>query len=130
MTQLTSAISAATKSAATTTPATTRWTGFSSLTSRSRSLPLRTPKNDQTTASSVRTSDAVPHPGRRKASPLRTLLAVVWSFFGVRKSKDLERDVSELNPLHLVVAGVVVAALFVGALIALVNWVIKSGVAA
>jgi hypothetical protein len=75
-------------------------------------------------------SEAVPHPGRRKASPLRTLLAVVWSFFGVRKSKDLERDVSELNPLHLVVAGVLVAALFVGALVALVNWVIKSGVAA
>ena len=72
----------------------------------------------------------VAHAGRRKASLLRTLLAVVWSFFGVRKSKDLERDVSELNPLHLVVAGVVVAALFVGALIALVNWVIKSGVAA
>jgi hypothetical protein len=78
----------------------------------------------------VTTSDAVPHPGRRKASPLRTLLAVVWSFFGVRKSKDLERDVGELNPLHLVIAGIVVAALFVGALIALVNWVIKSGVAA
>jgi hypothetical protein len=72
----------------------------------------------------------VAHAGRRKASPLRTLLAVVWSFFGVRKSKDLERDVGELNPLHLVVAGIVVAALFVGALIALVNWVIKSGVAA
>jgi len=72
----------------------------------------------------------VAHPGRRKASLVRTLLAVVWSFFGVRKSKDLERDVSELNPLHLVVAGIVVAALFVGALIALVNWVIKSGVAA
>ena len=70
------------------------------------------------------------HPGRRKASLVRTLLAVVWSFFGVRKSKDLERDLSELNPLHLVVAGIVVAALFVGALIALVNWVIKSGVAA
>ena len=75
-------------------------------------------------------SDVVAHPGRRKASLLRTLLAVVWSFFGVRKSKDLERDLSELNPLHLVVAGVVVAALFVGALIALVNWVIKSGIAA
>jgi len=65
------------------------------------------------------------HAGRRKASLARTLLAVVWSFFGVRKGKDLERDVSELNPVHLVVAGVVVAAL-----IALVNWVIKSGVAA
>ena len=75
-------------------------------------------------------SEALTHAGRRKASPLRTLLAVAWSFFGVRKSKDLERDVSELNPLHLVVAGVLVAALFVAALIALVNWVIKSGVAA
>ena len=74
--------------------------------------------------------ETVAHAGRRKASLLRTLLAVVWSFFGVRKSKDLERDVSELNPLHLVVAGILVAALFVGALIALVNWVIKSGVAA
>jgi hypothetical protein len=75
-------------------------------------------------------SDTVPHAGRRKASLLRTLLAVVWSFFGVRKSKDLERDVGELNPLHLVVAGVLVAALFVAALVALVNWVIKSGIAA
>ena len=67
---------------------------------------------------------------RARPRSLRTLLAVVWSFFGVRKSKDLERDVSELNPLHVVVAGVVVAALFVVALIALVNWVIGSGVAA
>ena len=75
-------------------------------------------------------SDAMTHAGRRKPSLLRTLLAVLWSFFGVRKRKDLERDVSELNPIHLIVAGVIVAAIFVGALIALVNWVIKSGVAA
>ena len=75
-------------------------------------------------------SEAAGHAGRRKASPLRTLLAVVWSFFGVRKSKDLERDVGELNPLHLAIAGVAVAALFVLVLIALVNWVIRSGVAA
>jgi hypothetical protein len=67
---------------------------------------------------------------RRKGSLWRTLLAVVWSFFGVRKSRDLERDVSELNPLHVVIAGVLVAALFVVALIVLVNWVIGSGVAA
>lgn len=67
---------------------------------------------------------------RRKASLWRTLQAVAWSFFGVRKSRDLQRDLSELNPLHLVVAGLVVAALFVGVLIALVKWVIASGVAA
>jgi hypothetical protein len=67
---------------------------------------------------------------RRKGSLPRTLLAVAWSFFGVRKSKDLERDVSELNPVHVVIAGVIVAALFVVALILFVNWVIGSGVAA
>lgn len=76
-------------------------------------------------------SEVREHPaGGRRPSLLRTLLAVVWSFFGVRKSKDLERDLRELNPLHVVVAGLVVAALFVAALIALVQWVIKSGVAA
>ena len=66
---------------------------------------------------------------RRKASPWRTLQAVLWSFFGVRKSRDLERDVSELNPLHIVIAGVIAAAVFVTLLIVLVNWVIGSGVA-
>jgi hypothetical protein len=66
---------------------------------------------------------------RRKGSLPRTLLAVLWSFFGVRKSRDLERDAGELNPVHIVIAGVVVAAIFVGALIALVQWVIGSGVA-
>ncbi len=66
---------------------------------------------------------------RRKGSLLRTLSAVGWSFFGVRKSRDLELDVAQLNPLHVVIAGVVVAGLFVGLLIVLVNWVIASGVA-
>jgi len=67
---------------------------------------------------------------QRPTSLKRTLLAVLWSFFGVRKARDLERDVSELNPLHVVIAGVLVAALFVGALFVLVQWVIRSGIAA
>ena len=66
----------------------------------------------------------------RKSSLLRTLSAVGWSFFGVRKARDLERDAAQLNPLHVMIAGVAVAALFVVLLIVLVNWVIASGVAA
>jgi len=66
----------------------------------------------------------------RNGSVLRTISAVGWSFFGVRKARDLEHDAAHLNPLHVVIAGVVVAALFVALLIALVNWVIASGVAA
>jgi hypothetical protein len=66
---------------------------------------------------------------RRKGSFLQTLRAVGWSFFGVRKSGEFERDMSQLNPLHLVVAGVLAAVVFIGALLLLVNWVLSSGVA-
>jgi hypothetical protein len=37
--------------------------------------------------------------------------------------------VNQLNPVHVVIAGVVGALLFIAALIALVNWVLASGVA-
>lgn len=67
---------------------------------------------------------------RRKGSFVRTLRAVGWSFFGVREAAELDRDASELNPIHLVVAGVVAAAIFVAGLVALVGWVTTSGVAA
>ena len=75
----------------------------------------------------ARGSDVPPSP--RRGSLLRTVRAVAWSFFGVRKSRDLERDVSELKPLHVIVVGIAVAAAFVIALVLLVNWVIASGVA-
>ncbi len=65
----------------------------------------------------------------RKGSLRRTVLAVFWSFFGVRKSSDYEKDLEQLNPVHLIVAGLIGAALFVGGLLALVSWVISSGVA-
>ena len=67
---------------------------------------------------------------RRKGSLGRTLRAVGWSFFGVRKGADLERDTQELNPLHVVAVGIAAAGLFVVALMLLVGWVIRSGVAA
>ncbi len=66
----------------------------------------------------------------RPASVLQTFRAVAWSFFGVRRSADHAQDVQKLNPLHVVVAGVVSAALFVLALVLLVRWVIGSGIAA
>jgi Protein of unknown function (DUF2970) len=66
---------------------------------------------------------------QRKASFLQTMRAVAWSFFGIRKGSEYRKDVAELNPLHVVIAGVVAAATFVIALVVLVNWVIASGVA-
>lgn len=66
---------------------------------------------------------------QRKGSFAQTLKAVAWSFFGVRKSSDYAQDVAKINPIHVIVAGVLLAVLFVVGLILLVNWVIDSGVA-
>jgi len=66
---------------------------------------------------------------RRKGSFLRTMQAVAWSFFGVRKGSDLEKDVSQLNPVHVIIAGVIGAAIFIVLLLLLVNWVLASGAA-
>lgn len=66
---------------------------------------------------------------RRKGSFVQTMKAVAWSFFGVRKGADYERDVSRLNPVHVVIAGVIGAVVFILLLLLLVNWVLASGVA-
>jgi DUF2970 family protein len=65
----------------------------------------------------------------RKGSLRGTVLAVVWSFLGIRRRADYAKDVAQLNPIHVVVAGIVGAALFVIVLVLLVRWVIASGVA-
>ena len=66
---------------------------------------------------------------RRGAFP-QTLRAVGWSFFGVRRSADQAQDIQKLNPVHVVIGGVLAAVAFIAALIVLVRWVVGSGVAA
>jgi len=66
---------------------------------------------------------------QRKGSFLQTMRAVAWSFFGVRKSRDYEQDVTHLNPVHVIIAGVIGAVVFICVLVLVVNWIIASGVA-
>ena len=68
-------------------------------------------------------------PHQRKASRWQTVRAVAWSFLGIRRSADYERDVQRLNPVHVVVAGVLGAIVFVMTLVLLVRWIVGSGVA-
>ena len=65
----------------------------------------------------------------RKGSLRGTVLAVVWSFLGIRRRADYAKDLAQLNPIHVVVAGIVGAALFVVVLVLLVRWIVSSGVA-
>ncbi len=75
-------------------------------------------------------SDGLKQAAARRGAFLQTARAVAWSFFGVRRSADLAQDVQKLNPVHVVIAGVMGAALFVAVLVLLVRWVVGSGVAA
>jgi hypothetical protein len=60
-----------------------------------------------------------------KASLLDTFKEVAAAFFGVRGSKAHANGVSKLNPIHVVLAGLVMAGLFIFTLISVVRWVVK-----
>jgi hypothetical protein len=62
--------------------------------------------------------------GGSKVGFARTMKAVLWSFFGVRTGRDHAADASQLNPLHVIVAALVAAAVFIGVLIAIVHLVV------
>jgi len=60
----------------------------------------------------------------RKGSILGTVRAVLWGFLGVRRNTDFQNDIASLNPIHIIVVGMVMAMLFVLGLVALVHWVV------
>ncbi|HEX3379657.1 MAG TPA: DUF2970 domain-containing protein [Paraburkholderia sp.] len=60
----------------------------------------------------------------RKSSFGQSMRAVFWSFFGVRKRRDLEADATQLNPVHVIVAALIGAAVLIGVLILVVRLVV------
>ena len=62
----------------------------------------------------------------RPASFGQTVKAVAWSFLGIRKRAGYEEDGQKLNPVHVIVAGVIGAAVFVAVLVMIVRWVVGS----
>jgi hypothetical protein len=57
----------------------------------------------------------------RRASFLDTMKAVFWSFFGVRKRKDYEHDAANLNPVYVIVGGLIGVLVFIGILMLVVR---------
>ncbi|MFM0209430.1 DUF2970 domain-containing protein [Paraburkholderia sediminicola] len=62
--------------------------------------------------------------GPRKSSFGQSMKAVFWSFFGVRKRRDLEADATQLNPLHVLAAALISVAILIGVLILIVHAVV------
>lgn len=61
---------------------------------------------------------------KRKMSFGATMKAVLWSFFGVRKNSAYQEDTQTLNPLHVIIAGIIAAVMFVIGLLVVVNLVV------
>jgi hypothetical protein len=74
--------------------------------------------------------DEIPAGDRPEPPPagfLRVLLAVFSSFFGVRKRAAGEHDMVTIKPVHVIIAGVLGAAILVGLVVTLVRVVTHAG---
>lgn len=74
-----------------------------------------------------RDDDTTPRvaPSNRRGGFFATMRAVLWSFFGVRKRSGYEQDAEQLNPVHVIIAGIIAAAIFVLILLLVVKIVVS-----
>ena len=63
-------------------------------------------------------------PAAPKMSVGDTIKTIAWSFFGIRKRHDHDREAPRTNPIHIVLAGFVGVFLLVVGLMVLVNIVV------
>ena len=62
-------------------------------------------------------------PELKKASLWQVVKAVFWSFAGIRKKSDLEKDAEMIQPSQVVIGGVIGGLVFVVSILLLVKWV-------
>ncbi len=62
---------------------------------------------------------------KKKSTFLQSMVAVMWAFLGVRKKSGLQEDVASLSFVHIIIAGVVGALIFMGALLLIVKAVVS-----
>ena len=55
---------------------------------------------------------------------LHSVKTVLWAFLGIRRKSGFEEDLGRVSPFHIIAVALVAVALFVGGLIALVNWIV------
>jgi hypothetical protein len=59
------------------------------------------------------------------ATPLQVIKAVFWSFLGIRRRAEYEKDAVSLKPVQVIVAGIIGAIVLVLSLVALVRFIIR-----
>jgi hypothetical protein len=56
---------------------------------------------------------------------MSTMAAIAWSFIGLRRRKDFDQDIGRMNPFYVLIAALIGVALFIGVLLAVVNYVVS-----
>ena len=62
---------------------------------------------------------------KKKSSFTQSMKAVMWGFLGVRKKAGLQEDVASLSFVHIIIAGVLGALIFMGVLLLIVKAVVS-----
>ena len=70
-------------------------------------------------------SDADCQESGGRPSILRAIKMVAWSFLGIRKNSEYRNDLRGVSPLHVILVGLVLALLFIGALLLIVRSVVS-----
>ena len=62
---------------------------------------------------------------KKRSSFMQSMKAVMWGFLGVRKKSGLQEDVATLSFVHIIIAGVLGALVFMGTLLLIVRAVVS-----
>ncbi len=71
-------------------------------------------------------SDDLRNLSKRKLNFFQTMQAVLWGFFGVRRGASYQEDISRLNPVHLIIGGILAAVILIVVLVMVASWAISS----
>jgi len=63
---------------------------------------------------------------KKKLNLLQSIRAVLWAFLGVRKNSELQNDVASLSFVHVIIAGVLGAIIFMAILLLIVQLVVSN----
>jgi hypothetical protein len=70
--------------------------------------------------------DDLSEASERRLNFFQTLKAVLWAMFGVRKGSGLREDVTKLNPVYVILTGILFGIVFVVSLVLLVTWIVSA----
>jgi hypothetical protein len=62
---------------------------------------------------------------KKKSTFMQSIVAVLWAFLGVRKKSGLQEDINSLSFVHIVIAAVIGALIFMSILLLIVKAVVS-----